>query len=150
PELNLGLEIAQLSQRALDALIKRCGLDEGCNGAFPNLRAGVDRLIQDLKAKAIAIEYEDVQAGQNTQQDFGIMQLAVVIRLSLYQDELSALLPVMLHEAYANDNFAPLARSAALFSKKMQHGMHLGMHNSVVCAEDFAYYSENQGREQGN
>jgi len=40
------------------------------------------------------------------------------------------------HEAATNGNYAPLAAQAEMVSDDLQHMIAMGMHNSVVCAED--------------
>jgi pimeloyl-ACP methyl ester carboxylesterase len=46
------------------------------------------------------------------------------------------LLPLVVHEAATNGNYAPLAAQAEMVSDDLEHMIAMGMHNTVVCAED--------------
>ena len=142
PEHNLGVEIALQSQIALDSLLKRCKQQADCSEAFPELAAGVDQLIKSLRAKPVLVVYEDIRTGADVEIQFGLRHLSTVLRLSLYQDEISALLPLILHEAITKDNFAPLARKMADIETALGGMMSIGMHNSVVCTEDVPFYAD--------
>jgi len=72
----------------------------------------------------------------------------MLIRMSLYAPEVMAVLPLLLHEAYANNNFSPLARSAFKTEKTMGDMLSIGMHNSVVCSEDMAFFALKDGDRQ--
>lgn len=145
PEHNVGVEIAFQSQTALDHVVERCENEPGCNAAFPDLSAGVAGLVEQLRKESVPLIYEDIRSGSDHEIEFGIEHLALVLRLSLYQDEVSALLPLVLHEAYAKKNFAPLARKATEIVSAMNGVMALGMHNSVVCTEDAPFYNDDDG-----
>lgn len=137
PEINLGPNIALDSQRALDRLLKRCADEDACAQSFPELEKHVLHLMKKLRKQSITVHYEDIQAGKIIQEPFSMAHLAIVIRFSLYQDEQFALLPLLLYEAAHKENFAPLARLAKQYIAFFKMGMNYGMHNSVVCSEDF-------------
>ena len=143
PELNLGPDIALQSQRALDVVLNRCENDSQCIHAFPGLREGVQTLIKSLKGKGRRVEFENISSGRLESHIFTRDHLAIVLRMSLYQDEQSALLPLLLHEASANHNVAPMLRQALLVEKVMNASIDPYMHNSVICAEDVPFYQPN-------
>ena len=62
------------------------------------------------------------------------------VRLSSYSTEQSALLPLVLDEAQAHDNFTPLAGLLLQVTHSLDNLIAIGMHNSVVCSEDVADY----------
>ncbi len=140
-DLHLGPTIAMDSQRALDAMILRCAENAACAEAFPELEAGIVSLLDQLAANPVTVSYESFTSGRMESMRFGVSHLAILIRFALYQDEMMALLPAMLHEAYANDNFSALARQIQNTTEALQ-GMSFGMHNSVVCSEDVPFYDE--------
>ena len=148
PELNLGPEIAVLSQAALDSLIHRCEQDSDCDKAYPELREGLETLISSLDEEPVDIEYENFVSGKLQAAQFGLEQLMVVLRMSLYSDEQAALLPSMLAEAYLNKNFAPLARSADVIQGQLFGMINLAMHSTVVCAEDYPFYAIDEEQKQ--
>ena len=136
PDISLGPEIAQLSQRALDLIFKRCTEDEGCNEAFGNLSDATMDLLESLEASPRNISFEDVASGKLSSMEFTRQHLAVTIRLMSYSAQTAAILPSMLHDAIVNDNFAPLARQAKLQTKSLGNTLATGMHHAVICTED--------------
>ena len=138
PELNLGPDIALQSQRALDHLLRRCAADEFCRRQFPELSVHTQQLLTRLKKAPHLVHFEDLNLGQQVTMNFSYEHLLTVIRLSLYQDETMALLPLWLEQAYGG-NFSALARIATELIASMGKSMSLGMHNTVMCSEEIAF-----------
>jgi pimeloyl-ACP methyl ester carboxylesterase len=63
-----------------------------------------------------------------------------VLRLGSYTAEYAALLPLMLDDAAARQDYAPLAAQFLLVERGYAEAVATGMHNSVVCAEDVPFY----------
>lgn len=137
PQLNLGPDIALESQRALEQLIERCNFSQDCADNFGDLQQGIDQLFHKLQHQALQIDIDDYATGQRREFVFSERHLMLIIRLSLYNPATMAILPLLLHEAYANQNFGPLARNAESMIAQLDNAMAMGMHNSVVCSEDF-------------
>ena len=66
---------------------------------------------------------------------------AGALRLASYSAEQAALLPVVLHLAFREDRFGPLATQYLLAAADYDAVLAYGMHNSVVCAEDVPFYA---------
>lgn len=143
PDVSLGPEIAQLSQRALNLIFERCTEDKGCNQAFGNLSNETMALLESLETQPRKISFEDVASGQLKTMEFTRQHLAITIRLMSYSAQTAAILPSMLHEAIANNNFAPLARQATLQTKSLGNTLATGMHHAVICTEDAPFVDEN-------
>lgn len=139
-ELNLGPDIALQSQQALDRFLGRCDADPACQKAFPDLRSGLHNLLEALEDNPQTVSMESIRSGERTEQTLTHAHLAGLIRLGLYQTEMLATLPPMLHQAYAHDNFGPLARTAFDQAEELVDAMAMGMHNAVVCTEDVPFY----------
>lgn len=148
PEHNLGLEVALQSQYALTTLIERCENSQPCSQSFPEFKTAVNRLLNQLRDAPIDIEFEDLRTGRMRNMSFSFGHLASVVRMSLYSDESIALLPLLINEAYANNNFAPLARKANNVAEAMNGMLALGMHNSVMCTEDVAFFAKHEKEPQ--
>lgn len=58
------------------------------------------------------------------------------MRMLSYSSHGTSLLPVLLYDAWNNNNFAPLARQSYLQAQKIGNSLATGMHNAVVCTED--------------
>jgi pimeloyl-ACP methyl ester carboxylesterase len=71
---------------------------------------------------------------------FGPLHLAVVLRLSTYNSEQAALLPLTLDIAQHTGNLVPIAGQFLLTVRTLGDVMAYGMHNAVVCTEDVPFY----------
>jgi len=146
PGVVLGPDIALNAQQSLERLFTRCEKDNGCMGAFPELRQGTLDLIESLKNAPRDVKYEDVTTGQLRSMTFNNNHLAVTLRLMSYSAYGNAILPSMLHDAYANENFAPLARQSRLQSSSIEGALAFGMHHSVICTEDEPFVPDDTDR----
>lgn len=145
PDLNLGPEIAHLSQAALSMLFDLCAADELCDSQFPDLQGQVDALLARLQEQPADIEYEDMQAGGLARMQFTRAHLVVTLRMALYNTDMLSVLPAILQRAYQDNDFSALARLAARLD--ISDALYMGMHNSVVCTEDVPFYGP-QDRDQ--
>jgi pimeloyl-ACP methyl ester carboxylesterase len=57
-------------------------------------------------------------------------------RMLTYSARTASLLPLVIHEAATNGNYAPLAAQAEMIGEDLERMIAMGMHHSVVCAED--------------
>ncbi len=147
PGIVLGPDIAINAQAALDTLFQRCEQDDGCNTAFPDLRNETLKLITSLKSNPRDVTFEDITSGQLRNIQFDNNHLAVTLRLMSYSSYGNAILPSMLHDAYKNENYAPLARQARLQSSSIDGALASGMHHSVVCTEDAPFIAADTDRD---
>ncbi|WP_075187631.1 alpha/beta hydrolase [Teredinibacter haidensis] len=142
PQLSLGPNIVLESERALRQMTERCEHADECKQHFPGLREGVDKLLEQLKGKPKDITLDSISTGERESFQLTHGHLIAFIRFSLYSQDSVALVPLILREAYANNNFIPLARNAQLFTQQMGSMISLGMHSSVICSEDQPYLRE--------
>ncbi len=140
PELPIFADIAINSQKILSTLFLRCEKNIECNKNFPNLFGKVNELFVTLKKAPIDIEVENFSSGQQEKTKFTHYHLMTLIRLYLYDSASIAILPPMLYEASVNNNFAPIARAFNNMSALMNNVFSTGMHNAVVCTEDFPFF----------
>src|SRR5690606_16442384 len=65
------------------------------------------------------------------------------VRTLLYSADISAVLPLALHEAHTHGNWAPLLAAVHTIVYEMsEQPSHVGMYLSVICAEDVAHISD--------
>lgn len=140
PAMNLGPEIPVRSQDTLDAVLRRCAQSAPCNDRFPDLEAGLDRLLESLGEAPRTVAFEDLQTGEHRELQFTSEHLIGLLRMSLYSPEQISTLPPMLHAAYARENFSALARGVSNLVEELDLTIAMGMHNSVVCTEDVRFY----------
>lgn len=148
PTVPLGPDIAPLAQRSLDIILQRCANAPGCSAAFGDIGQATRELLDALREQPRTITYEDVASGQMKTMEFTWQHLAVTLRLLSYSSQTAAILPSMLNEAIANDNFAPLARQTMLQAQSLGDSMATGMHHAVICTEDAPYLPKGSIRDE--
>lgn len=141
PGMALGPDIAPASQQALEHFLQRCRSDRACAAAYPDLDTGLRGLLNDLQEAPMEVEIEHADNLQKVTRLFTRTHLAGLLRLALYNPEQLSTLPPMLHAAYAQENFAPLARSATQLLEQVGSGLAIGMHNAVICTEDVPFFA---------
>ena len=136
PELALGPGIALDAEAALQSILGRCAAEPACRGAFGDPVALYRQLRTELAAEPREVTLPDPRTGGPRTLRFGPSQLAVALRLSSYSAAQASLLPYALHAAAVGRNFTPLGGLFLMSAEGLREVIALGMHNSVVCAED--------------
>jgi pimeloyl-ACP methyl ester carboxylesterase len=136
PEQVLGPDTAIDAENALLAVLGRCARDAACKEKFGDPVETYRALRTSLESKSVPVSFTDPSTGAPTSVDFGRLQLAMVLRLSTYNSEQAALLPLALHLAQRSGNFGPLASQFLMTMRKVGDIAAFGMHNSVICTED--------------
>jgi pimeloyl-ACP methyl ester carboxylesterase len=137
-ELAIGPKVATDAEAALRGILKRCAGEKACSARFGEPLHDYESVRAALGAHSVPVAIPDPSSGQSRHLDFGREQLASVLRLGGYRADYAALLPLLLHGA-ARGEYAPLAAQYLLLQRSYE-GIAIGMHNSVVCAEDVPFY----------
>ncbi|HEV7912605.1 MAG TPA: alpha/beta hydrolase, partial [Albitalea sp.] len=119
-------------QAAFDALVAACQAEPACATAHPTLRADFSALLASLPKPATV-----VHPLTGLPETFTLTRDRVLgaVRGPLYSPAIAAALPQALHDA-ARGRLEPLAGLNSLFGTRKGMALALGMHFSVVCAED--------------
>ena len=136
PQVALGPGVAIEAQKALDAIFDRCAEAESCYERFPTIRDDFGILRETLAASPVTLSLADPLTGQPDEIEFGSDEIAGALRMLSYNPTTVALIPLLIDEA-VNGNFQPLAAQFAMIADNMSDVMAIGMHNAVVCSEDF-------------
>jgi len=136
PGTALGPGIAIDAENALQAMFDRCREDKACSGAYPQLEQGARTLLSDLRDAPVDISFENFNKGTLESTRITENHVTLTMRMLSYSSHGVAILPNMLHEAYAKNNFAPFARQAELQSENLGQTLATGMHNAIICTED--------------
>jgi pimeloyl-ACP methyl ester carboxylesterase len=136
PTLALVPAIAIESQRALERVFARCAADPGCNGRFPALMEQFAKLDAALRRGPANVVLADPVTGESRRVAVTRAHLVTMARMLVYSPWTSSILPLLVHEAATNGNYAPLAAQAEMLGDDLENMIAMGMHNSVVCAED--------------
>ena len=149
PSLVLGGGIAIEAERAFELMLDRCRSDADCSGRYPDLGSRTRALISQLRNKPQQISFENFNSGKVESLEFSLGHLTLSMRMLAYSSHGASILPNMLFEAYENGNFAPFARQASMQAGKVGSTLASGMHNAVICTEDFPFIDfDNMDRKQ--
>lgn len=132
PAFVLYQDAAQDGQRALDLFFQRCQTDEDCRSSYPDVRAEFEALLQKLEEQPMAVTIPHPVTGNPLQLTLTSTLLTNIVFNALYAPELVAMLPFAIHQAYLEDNYAPLITLAYLIDA----GIYDGMFYAVACTED--------------
>ena len=139
PQKVLGPEIATESQRAVDEILARCVEDPQCGARFPDVDQTFARVVETLTDNPVEIEVPHPSHGRPEALTFGRNEFAGAIRLLAYSPNSIALIPLLVHEA-GQQRFGPLAAQFLITTISLMDTLSLGMHNTVMCTEDVAFY----------
>ncbi len=141
PTLVLVPQIAIESQRALERVFARCAADADCNARFPALAAQFATLDARLRRGPLTAWFTDPVDGTASDIQVTRAHLVTMARMLTYSARAASLLPLVIHEAATNGNYAPLAAQAEMLGDDLERMIAMGMHNSVVCAEDAPFFA---------
>jgi pimeloyl-ACP methyl ester carboxylesterase len=139
PALSFGASMALDAEIALRSGLARCAADARCAERYPQVGAEFDGLRSSLTAGPVTVRIADPVTAEPRDVSFTVRHLALVARMLSYSDSTASLLPLLIHEARANGNFAPLAAQAEMLGSDLADMLAWGMHNAVVCSEDLPY-----------
>ncbi len=141
PARPLGLTMASDAQRALDLIFARCATDPACHSAFPDLAGDLAALIARVDQAPVSVTIPHPTTGEPTAVKLDRSALATAIRLFSYAPETAALLPLLIHSARATGDLSHLAAQAQIVTRQVEGSLSVGLHNSVICAEDVPFYA---------
>jgi len=136
PTLALVPRIAIESQAALERVFTRCAADAACNDRFPELAAQFADLDARLRRHPASVPFANPVDGVTGDIEVTRAHLVTMARMLTYSARTASLLPLLIHEAAANGNYGPLAAQAEMAGADLERMIAMGMHHSVVCAED--------------
>jgi pimeloyl-ACP methyl ester carboxylesterase len=132
PDMVLPASFSADGQAAFDALLRACEEQAACRASYPTLRADWAALLASLPKPATA-----AQPLSGTPEHFTLTRDMVLgaVRSALYMPATAAALPAAITEAAAG-RIDALVGVGALLSSRKGIQLAMGMHFSVVCAED--------------
>ena len=132
PDMALPASAARDSQAALDSLWADCAAEPACKQAFPTFRGDWQKLLKSLPRRTTM---GDPFSGQPQAEVLTRAALLGVVRSALYVPTLASALPQAVHDA-ARGRLEGLAGLGSALHAPGAAPMAMGMHLSVVCAED--------------
>ena len=129
---------------ALNKIFARCQSEAACHQAFPNLSGEFDALVAAIEKQPAQLTIPDPSSGVPIQLRFDRDRLAQTILTLSYAQETAVLLPLLIHTAYATQDFTPLAAQYEIINHTLEQGVAEGLYLSVVCAEDVPFFPTTQ------
>lgn len=132
------MAIGPAISNAMDGVFAQCAADESCQQRYPNLKAQLDKLSDELSQKPKQVAILDPLSAES--KTFLITQTKLLssLRMALYSPQSRSLIPFIIDSA-ANGNVQPLL---GLQGSEEEMGLAMGMHLAVVCSEDAGRVSE--------
>lgn len=132
PGFVLYVNAARDGRNALDLFFARCQADQACRTTFPSLRTEFDAILQRLEAAPLEVTIPHPVTGRSLDLEVTRRTFTNIIFNTLYSPDLVAMLPMAIHQAYTEENFAPLISQAYV----VDAGVYDGMFYAVACTED--------------
>jgi pimeloyl-ACP methyl ester carboxylesterase len=132
PDMVLPASFSTDNQASLDALFNACEKEASCSKAYPNLRSDWSALLNSLPRPAATTH---PLGGEPERFVLNRDMVLGAVRGALYSPSIAAALPAAITQAAAG-SFDALVGVSALFASRRGIQPAMGMHFSVVCAED--------------
>jgi len=132
PAFVMFVDAASDGQKALELFFARCAADKACQAAFPELKNEFGELLKGLDAAPARITIPHPLTNQPLELTVTRRMITSMVFTTLYSPDLVSTLPLAIHVAYADGNFAPLISQAYM----LDAGLYDGMFYAVTCSED--------------
>jgi pimeloyl-ACP methyl ester carboxylesterase len=139
---TLGPSVAGDAQSALDFLFSRCSADTACKDAFPDLEQDFQTVLQRLQAGPIEMKLIHPNKGNEVDFTLNLETFTNTVHLFSYAQETAALLPLLINQAAAKNDYRPLAAQALVTLESVANQMSPGMRYSVLCSEDVPFMDD--------
>ncbi|NJM42020.1 MAG: alpha/beta fold hydrolase, partial [Anaerolineae bacterium] len=131
--LNYVTQTPQSADRVFTEFFAACAKDATCNKNYPNLEKTFFDLVQQLNDKPARVQLTNGETSAQSNAQIDGNGLINLLFQALYASDLHPILPQAITDAAAG-NTELLAGIQSLFA--FDDSMSIGMHYSVVCAED--------------
>ncbi len=133
----LGLDAPQDAQRAIDLQFERCSKQTECAAAFPNVAQEFEELLKRLDQTGTReVKLNHPISGEPTTVSLDRDSFANLVHMLSYSPETTALLPLLIHTTFTDDDFQRFAAVTLSTEGVLTESISVGMRMSVVCAED--------------
>ena len=135
--------MARGCQDTLEAVLTECRNQEGCNAAFPHLRADFNKLLELFEDGPVDTYIIDTQ-GARVSVEMHRGDFAYAVRGLMYRSRSLVKLPAMIHQAVETGALHPFAQSYWLRQLGLRHYVAMGVHFGVYCSEDLPFVAESE------
>ncbi len=130
--------IAANSQAALDIVLARCNADQACHTAFPDVAAEFKSMMAKLAKSPVTTTVPHPWTGKPMVID--ALTMAGAIHTALITADTSALIPLVIHEAYLGHWDAVAAAIASAMGPQSADTTQLVMSSVIRCSEAWARF----------
>jgi pimeloyl-ACP methyl ester carboxylesterase len=134
PDMTLPVSFAIDADAALAAVVDLCERDERCRRRYPELAARIAELLTRAE-RGIDVRILHPLTGAPETLRLDRRLIASLLRVPLYAPQLASMLPYALAQA-AHDDYTPLVSLSSAVSGNLHENFAVGMHFSIICAED--------------
>ena len=133
--MKLPLSFVADGDAALERLLADCDRDDRCRQLYPGLRGTILEVRGELAKNPVRAAIQDPRTGERETISVNENVFMSGLFRPLYVAELASLLPYGIASA-ARGDFNPLLAQNLEFADDISENLSIGMHLSVVCAED--------------
>jgi pimeloyl-ACP methyl ester carboxylesterase len=133
------------SERALNQILADCKADAECDAVYPGLGRELEQVLTELETRRRLVELPHPRTGAMERVDVTRAGFLGSLRMALYSNESTALIPLIIHAAHRGD-YGPVA-ALTLRAGKHTKTLSLGLYLTVSCAEEVAGIDEEELRE---
>jgi pimeloyl-ACP methyl ester carboxylesterase len=128
------------AQRALDRIFDECQADKDCDAAFPHIRQEFKDLWARMAEDPVTITFSDKSLGSAT---LTPQYLAPVLRLMTKDAKNDAAIPLLIHRAYADNDWQGFARFIETDGNVEWWGPQI-MEHVIRCGEKWARFDPDE------
>ena len=145
-ELALGVDHAIKLDQAVFRVLDNCDRDAGCGAAFPGTADLLRQLIDLVELEPVVVEVEHPSTGEPLSLTFDRDALSASLRFLMYSSDTQAMLPLLIYEAATTGDLSRLASQMLISTSGLDEMLALGMEMSVMCAEDFPFFPDDDSK----
>lgn len=143
-DLALGVEHAIKLDQAVFGVLQACNADSECVSSFPDTPGKLRALVDELETNPVETNFDHPTTGKPLTLTFDRDALAASLRFMMYSADSQALLPLLIHEAATTGDYTRLASQMLISTAGLDEMIALGMEMSVMCAEDFPHFPDDE------
>jgi pimeloyl-ACP methyl ester carboxylesterase len=143
-DARLPLRLARDFDAALFGTFADCHADTACAAAFPDLAGDLRRIFERVADGVAPVTVASPAGGGIVEVPISRQLVVQALRYMLYHPASQIRLPYAVHQAAGGD-FEPIASFAAGIGATFNLSAD-GLYNSIVCAEDLARFTLEEGR----
>jgi pimeloyl-ACP methyl ester carboxylesterase len=133
--MMLPLSFVTDGNAAINSLLEACAKSPACAKEHPKLEADLRKLLKDLAAKPRKLDIAHPRTGEKTPMTVTPTVVLGGIRAAMYSANFASVVPVAITAAL-KDDYSALAALSFSIGGSVSDQLALGMHLSVICAED--------------